>query len=149
HVSDEYFLHKYGVNTWTTFGEDVQRQKRSELIDAIDDKMSGNQNSGGSLISPFFLKEGKEVKGIQIETIGQAEAQGEFLLDASAGNSEILFPMGVDPSLLGGGIPGGKNLSGSGSDKREAWTILCARMPKRQIRTLQIFENIKEWNGWP
>ena len=56
--------------------------------------------------------------------------------------------MGVDPSLLGGGIPGGKNLSGSGSDKREAWTILCARMTKRQIRTLQIFENIKDWNNW-
>lgn len=56
--------------------------------------------------------------------------------------------MGVDPSLLGGGIPGGKNLSGSGSDKREAYTILCARLPKKQIRTLRVFEIIQEWNEW-
>lgn len=149
HISDEYFLRLYGNQMWNGFTPDQQHDKRNALIDAIDDKMSGNDSSGSSLISPFFVKDGKEVKGVQIEKIGQTDANGEFLLDASAGNSEILFPMGVDPSLLGGGIPGGKNLSGSGSDKREAWNILCARMPKRQIRTLQIFENIKQWNGWP
>lgn len=148
HVSDEYFLNTYGQNVWKGFDDVQQNAKRVELIDAIDNKMSGNSNSGSSLISPFFIKDGKEVKGIQVEKIGQVDSNGEFLLDASAGNSEILFPMGVDPSLLGGGIPGGKNLSGSGSDKREAWTILCARMTKRQIRTLQIFENIKDWNNW-
>jgi hypothetical protein len=105
--------------------------------------------SGRSIISPFFRDtSGKEIKGIQVEEIPQNQSNGEFLLDASAGNSEILFPMGVDPSLLGAGIPGGKNLSGSGSDKREAYTILCTRMPKKRIRTVRPFEVVQEWNGW-
>ena len=148
HISDEYFERTYGKNIWQTFDNNEKLEKRQKLIDSIDDKMSGNDNSGSSLISPFFIKDGKEIKGIQIEKIGQVDSNGEYLLDASAGNSEILFPMGVDPSLLGGGVPGGKNLSGSGSDKREAWTILCARTTIKQIRTLQIFENIKIWNNW-
>lgn len=149
HVSDEYFSHKYGQQTWLGFGADKQDELRKELVEAIDTQLSGNKAGGRSLISPFFRdKNGNEVKGIQIEIIEQNLSNGEFLLDASAGNSEILFPMGVDPCLLGAGIPGGKNLSGSGSDKREAYTILCSRLPVKQIRTLQVFENIKEWNGW-
>lgn len=149
HVADDYFAHKYGMQDWQKFSAAEKELKREELVTAVDDHMSGNDAAGRSLISPFFRDaSGKEIKGIQIETIPQNQSNGEFLLDASAGNSEILFPMGVDPSLLGGGIPGGKNLSGSGSDKREAYTILCARLPKKQIRTLKVFDIVQEWNGW-
>ncbi len=149
HIADDYFAHKYGQQDWAKFTAAEKEAKRVELVDAVDSHMSGNDAAGRSLISPFFRDQsGKEIKGIQIEEIPQNQSNGEFLLDASAGNSEILFPMGVDPSLLGGGIPGGKNLSGSGSDKREAYTILCARLPKKQIRTLRVFEIIQEWNEW-
>ena len=149
HIADDYFAHKYGREDWQKFTAAQKEAKRIELIDNIDTHLSGNDAAGRSIISPFFRDQsGKEIKGIQIEEIPQNQSNGEFLLDASAGNSEILFPMGVDPSLLGGGIPGGKNLSGSGSDKREAYTILCARLPKKQIRTLRVFEIIQEWNGW-
>lgn len=149
HISDEYFKKKLGDDIWASMTKEEKMKMQNELIDSIDDKMSGNANSGGSLISPFFIKDGKEVKGIQIEKIGNEGTDGEYLLDASIGNLEITISQGVDISLLGGGIPGAKNLSGSGSDKREAWTILCARTNVKQIRTLQIFENIKLWNGWP
>jgi hypothetical protein len=110
----------------------------------------GNKGAGKSIISPYFRDRdtGKEIKGILIEKIEQPQSNGDFLLDGSAGNYEILTPMGVDPCLINGGAFGGKTLSGSGSDKREAWTILCAKFPIRQIRTLQIFENIKYWNDW-
>lgn len=149
HIADDYFSHKYGREDWMRFSAEEKELKRTMLVDAIDDHMAGNDAAGRSLISPFFRDQsGKEIKGIQIEEIPQGQSNGEFLLDASAGNSEILFPMGVDSSILGAGIPGGKNLSGSGSDKREAYTILCARLPKKQIRTLKVFEIVQEWNNW-
>lgn len=150
HIADDYFLHRYGVDEWSKFDNDTKQAYRNELINSIDENLKGNKGSGKSLISPFFRDKntGELIKGVQIEEIKQTQANGEFLPDASAGNSEILFSMGVDPALLGAGVPGGKNLSGSGSDKREAWTILCARLPRRHVRTLSIFRLIQKWNGW-
>lgn len=150
HIADDYFVHRYGVDEWNKFSNEVKEQYREYLIESIDKNMSGNEAGGKSLISPFFRDKnsGELIKGIQIDEIKQTLASGEFLPDASAGNSEILFSMGVDPALLGAGVPGGKNLSGSGSDKREAWTILCARLPRKHIRTLLVFRIIQKWNGW-
>lgn len=150
HVADDYFSHIYGHDVWQGFSPDEQAKIRTDLVDLIDSELRGNVGSGKSIISPFFRdrETGKEIKGIMIETIEQPQSNGDFLLDGSAANYEILTPMGVDPCLINGGAFGGKSLSGSGSDKREAWTILCAKFPIRQIRTLQIFENIKHWNGW-
>ncbi|MBG0515311.1 hypothetical protein I4P13_16215 [Elizabethkingia meningoseptica] len=150
HVADDYFAHKYGQQIWMGFSAEEQEKIRIDFVDAVDDHITGNKAGGRSLISPFFRDQsGKEIKGIQIEPLPEPNGNGEFLLDATAANTEILFPMGVDPCLLGAGIPGGKNLSGSGSDKREAYTILCSRLPIKQIRTLYIFIIIRIWNEWP
>ena len=150
HVADDYFAHLYGFDVWQQFTPEEQQNKRTELVDLIDGELRGNKGAGKSIISPYFRDRdtGKEIKGILIDKIEQPQSNGDFLLDGSAGNYEILTPMGVDPCLINGGAFGGKTLSGSGSDKREAWTILCAKFPIRQIRTLQIFENIKYWNDW-
>lgn len=150
HLADDYFAHKYGKNVWDEMTPEMQEQKREELVDSIDKKLAGNEAAGRSLISPFFRDKNSDqlIKGVQIESIKQDQSNGDFLLDASAGNSEILFPMGVDPCLLGAGIPGGKNQSGSGSDKREAYTILCSRLPAKHVVTLEIFLVIRDWNGW-
>lgn len=150
HIADDYFLHRYGKDVWEEFDSEKKETLRRELANAIDEKMKGNQAGGTSLISPFFRDKtsGELIKGVMIEEVPQTLSNGEFLPDASAGNSEILFAMGVDPALLGAGIPGGKNLSGSGSDKREAYTILCARLPRKHARTLKIFHIIQKWNGW-
>lgn len=149
HVSDEYFQHMY-PETWETFDDIEKQKKRKELVDLIDSELRGNKGAGKSIVSPFFESRdnGQLIKGIQIDEIPQTQSNGDFLLDGSAANYEILTPMGVDPCLINGGAFGGKNMSGSGSDKREAWTILCAKFPIKQIRTLQIFENIKYWNSW-
>ncbi|UKB81258.1 hypothetical protein [Chryseobacterium sp. MEBOG07] len=149
HLADDYFAHIY-QDAWIDFTDEEKESKRKELVDKIDSKIAGNKGAGTSIISPFFRDKnsGELIKGVQIETIKQDQSNGDFLVDASAGNSEILFPMGVDPCLLGAGIPGGKNLSGSGSDKREAYTILCSRLPAKHAVTLEIFLTIRDWNGW-
>ena len=149
HIADDYFAHVY-KGIWNEFTAEEKQQKRKELVDIIDNNMKGNEAAGKSLISPFFRDKdtGELIKGIQIENLPQMQSNGDFLTDSSAANYEILVAMGLDPAVVTGGTFGGKSLSGSGSDKREAWTILCAKLPKKQIRTLQIFENIKFWNNW-
>lgn len=149
YVADDFFSHKYGQSSWLDFDDTTKERLRVELVNKIDEHMSGNQSSGRSLVSPFFRDaNGTLIKGIEIVPIDDKIKDGNFLPDAASGNSQILFSMGVDPCLLGAGIPGGKSLSGSGSDKREAYTILCSRMPVRRIRTLEIFDRIRDWNGW-
>ncbi|MFL9834996.1 hypothetical protein [Chryseobacterium terrae] len=150
YIADDYFAHIY-QDAWKDMSNEEKEAKRVDLVNKIDDKISGNKGAGTSIISPFFRDKntGELIKGIQVEAIKKDNTNGDFLLDASAGNSEILFPMGVDPCLLGAGIPGGKNLSGSGSDKREAYTILCSRLPAKHAVTLEIFLTIRDWNGWP
>nr|BFF40296.1 hypothetical protein BACY1_21010 [Tenacibaculum mesophilum] len=149
YVADDFFSHKYGQNIWQEFDEKTREEKRVELVGKIDEHLSGNKASGRSLVSPYFRDgNGNLIKGIEVVPIDDKIKDGNFLPDAASGNSQILFSMGVDPCLLGAGIPGGKNLSGSGSDKREAYTILCSRMPIRRARTLEIFSRIRDWNGW-
>ncbi|MDO5104465.1 hypothetical protein [Capnocytophaga sp.] len=151
YIADDFFVHKYGVEEWREFSASEKEQYRKNTVDAIDKHMSGNESAGRSLISPFFRDQnGNLIKGIEVVPIDDKIKDGSFLPDATAGNSEILFPMGVDPCLLGAGIPGGSGggLNGAGSDKREAYTILSTRMPIRRIRTLEIFERIRDWNNW-
>lgn len=149
YVADDFFSHKYGQSTWQDFDDETKEKLRVELVTNIDEHLSGNKASGRSLISPYFRDHNNNlIKGIEIVPIDDKIKDGNFLPDAASGNSQILFSMGVDPCLLGAGIPGGKNLSGSGSDKREAHAILSSRMPIRQIRTLEVFNFIRDWNGW-
>lgn len=148
YIADDYFAHIHREK-WQEFSATEKEELRRKLVDKIDETMSGNQSAGRSLIAPYFRDQnGNLIKGIEVLPIDDKIKDGNFLPDASAGNSEILFPMGVDPCLLGAGIPGGKGLNGSGSDKREAYTILSTRMPIRRIHTLEIFDRIRDWNGW-
>ena len=149
YIADDFFAHRFGVETWRAMDDQQKEAERQKTVTAIDEHLSGNQSAGRSLISPYFRDaNGNLIRGIEIVPIDDKIKDGNFLPDASAGNSEILFPMGVDPCLLGAGIPGGKNLSGSGSDKREAYTILSTRMPIKRLRTLEVFDRIRDWNNW-
>ncbi|MDO5509551.1 MAG: hypothetical protein Q4F57_02535 [Weeksellaceae bacterium] len=149
YVSDEFMVRRYGAEDWESISAAEREMKREELARKIDDHMSGNKAAGRSLTSPYFRdNNGQMIKGIEVVPVDDKIKDGNFLPDAAAGNSQILFAMAVDPSLIGAGIPGGKNLSGSGSDKREAYTILCSKMPYKRICTTEIFNIIRDYNGW-
>lgn len=149
YISDEFMSRKYGQQDWEEFTPEEREKKREELVNLIDEHMSGSEAAGRSLISPHFQDmNGNLMKGIEINPIDDKIKDGNFLPDAAAGNSQINYAQGVDPCLIGSGTPGGKNLSGSGSDKREAYTILCAKMPMKRIHTVEIFNFIRDYNGW-
>lgn len=148
YISDFYFESFY-KEEWDDFDSDKRQQLREELATVIDDHMSGVKAAGRSLVSPIFEENGKFVKGIEVTPVDNKLKDGSLLVDAAAANSEILFAMGVDPSIIGAGIPGGSNLSGSGSDKREAYTILCANLTPRRHLALEVWERIRDFNEWP
>lgn len=154
HISEEYFQRAYGKDAngaweWDKFSPEKQLEKKTELQNAIDDHMSGKKATGRSMTVPMFRNaDGSFVKSIEVQPIDDKLKDGAYLPDASAGNYEIAFAKGVDPAIIGAGIPGGKSQSGSGSDKREAYIILCANMVINRTVSLLPFYFIRNWNGW-
>lgn len=149
-VDEEYFKRKYqsSKTTWSDFTIDEQNEIRQAFVKFIDDNLRGNEKAGMSIWSMIYKdSDGKTYPGIKITPIDDKLKDGAFLPDGTAANSEILFAISVDPTLVGAGIPGGLG-SGSGSDKREAWGILSARCKSKRETTLESFEFIQQYNGW-
>ncbi|WP_281991394.1 hypothetical protein [Aquimarina aggregata] len=148
YIADEYFEEIYGED-WEKYDSEKRTTIREETIRAIDDHLSGNKSSGRSMYSKKIRTiDGSWEKGIEVEAIDNKMKDGSYLPDASAANTEILFSMGVDASLIGAGVPGGNMGSGSGSDKRIAFSILSALFKTKRDTTLEIWELLQDWNGW-
>lgn len=148
YISDFYFESFY-KEEWDDFDAEKRQNMREELAAAIDDHMSGNKAGGRSLTAPIFDDAtGKPVKGIIIEPVDNKLKDGSYLPDASAANSEILFAIGVNPAIIGAGTPGGSNLGGSGSNIREAYTVLSASLAPKRVYVLDDFELWRDFNGW-
>ena len=155
HVSEKYFEMKFGIDqqteqpNWKSFDADRQKKEMEALIESIDEHLSGPGAYGRSLYVPMYKdREGVEHETIKIVPVDDKIKDGAYLPDATAGNSEIATAKGVDLSIIGIGIPGGQNQSGSGSDKREAYTILCANMVINRSVSLLVFYFLRDWNKW-
>ncbi len=144
----DYYFESYYKDEWDDFDADKRQKMREELATTIDEHMSGNKAGGRSLTSPIFDDGGKFVKGIEVTPIDNKLKDGSYLPDASAANSEILFAIGVNPAIIGAGTPGGSNLGGSGSNIREAYTVLSASLMPRRVSTLEDWELWRDFNGW-
>lgn len=111
-----------------------QLDKMQELQTSINDHLTKPENAFKGL---YTLSEGED-KGIEIEPIKSYLDSSSELPTAAAANSELLFALQVDPALVGLGIPGGKNLSGSGSDKRESRAIKQASLKRERLVSLRL-----------
>lgn len=146
YISDIYFENFY-KEEWDDFDAAKRQEMREELSNAIDEYMSGNKAAGKSLAAPIFDDAtGKPQKGIIIEGIDNKLKDGSYLPDASAANTEILFSMGVDPVIIG--VIAGSGQGRSGSDKREAYTILTAQLMARKQISLDDFDLWRDFNNW-
>ena len=147
-VSEEYFDRKYQED-WKGFTTEKRQQIRTEFVEELDAALRDTQNAGKSIMSIIYKDDNQNpLPGLKITAVDNKLKDGAYLEDTSAGNQEILTAIGVDPSLIGAGIPGGKLGAGSGSDKREAWFILSALMKTNRDTTLEPFEFIQEYNDW-
>ncbi len=147
-IPHDYFLQRYPNGDYT---KEQREKKITEVMEQMNDFLADVENSGKAFVSFAFYNKAKQemLEGWRIETIDNKLQDSAYLPDSQAANSEILFAIGVDPCLIGAGLPGGKLGAGSGSDKREAYWMLNADMgPDRQI-TLDPLYFIRDINGWP
>lgn len=146
---DERYFQKIYNEEWVKFSIEDKQNIRKELIQSITDNLGGTDNAGKSISSIMFEDDkGNQVSAVKITAIDDKFKDGSYLPEAEAANSEVLFAMGVDPSVIGAGIPGGKLGAGSGSDKRVAFNIMQSLKTADRDVTLSILEFIQEFNQW-
>lgn len=147
-IDERYFETKYSPN-WSTFKMEDRIQIREQLINSINESLTGNDKAAKSIQSMMFIDDkGVQTSAIKITAIDDKLKDGSYLPEAEAANSEILFALNVDPSLIGAGIPGGKLGAGSGSDKNAAFNILQALKKTDREVSLATLEFVRDYNGW-
>lgn len=147
-IDERYFENIYSTD-WKDYTVDKRIEIRQKLIDGINESLVGNANAAKSIQSMMFADEkGLQISALKITAVDDKLKDGIYLPEAEAANSEILFALGVDPSLIGAGIPGGKLGAGSGSDKNAAFNILQALKKTDRETVLEIFDFIKGYNAW-
>jgi len=147
-IDEEYFKKIYEAD-WSTYPIEKKLSIRNDLIQTITDNLGGADNGGKSISSIMYTdSRGQQVSAVKVTAIDDKLKDGSYLPEAEAANSEVLFALGTDPSLIGAGIPGGKMGSGSGSDKRIAFNLLQSFMKSNRDVTISIIEFIAYYNKW-
>lgn len=146
---DERYFEKTYQEEWHKYPLEQKLAIRKDIIQTITDELSGNKNSGKSISSIMFTDSNdNQISAVKITPIDDKFKDGSYLPEAEAANSEVLFAMGVDPSVIGAGIPGGKLGAGSGSDKRVAFNIMQALKTSDRDVSLSVLEFIQDFNSW-
>lgn len=143
-----YWERKFG-NDWNGWTKEFQNSKILEWRESFDKFLRGKANAGKSFVSHYDRDEisGKTFDEIIIEPIEDKLNDKKWITDSSAANSENLFAIGVDPTVLGQTSPGGSE-GGSGSNKREAFGILQALLGVGRTMLFAPLELIRDFNGW-
>ena len=147
-VPYSFWERKFG-NDWNGWTKEVQETKITEWREKMDKFLRGVENTGKSFVSFYDRDEygGKIFDEIIIEAIDDKMGDKKWLTDSQAANSENLFGLGVDPTILGQSSPGGSE-GGSGSNKREAFYIMQALMGIPRNMVMWPLELIRDFNGW-
>lgn len=98
-------------------------------MDKIEDNLCGLENAEKPLFTNYMVNEanGKVEEEWKITALDNKYKGGDNLVTSAAANSEILFTLGVNPNVLGAGMPGGTYAGNQGgSNIREAFLVNIA-----------------------
>jgi len=147
-LPDYYFDQKLGA-AYTKATEPEKLAMRTKEMQTWNDILTGAKNAGKSIASIFkTINNGKDkVQGVTITPIDNKLKEGMLVDDNQEAMSNLLYALGVDPTLLGF-APGSKMGAGAGSDKREAFLIFLATVDPYRRKILEPLNFIAEYNGW-
>lgn len=131
---------------WDSMDNKEKTTALKAFQDSLDETLSNAENAGKSVFTTFDDVHG--LKGIEIEPLKGFIEAAKDIPSNSAANIEISHSLGVDPSEMGQGMPGGKELSGSGSDKRNGRGNKVARLKREREVSLQILHMIARLNKY-
>ena len=112
---ERYFLNLYPEPQFT---REEREKKKKAMLDKVIEMLSGVSGTGKTFTSGFSVDKqtGKTLEGWKLTPLKPEINHEAYSKDFEDSNSAIMSAMGIDPSLTGILIPGGK-LS-SGSEKR-------------------------------
>lgn len=110
----------------------------NNFMDKMEDNLCGEENSNKTFFTDYTTGvSGKSEEKWVIERLENEIDAKERLSTSAAANSEILFSMMLNPSVLGAGMPGGAYAgnAGSGSDIRESFlvSVITTYIEKQQV----------------
>ncbi len=130
-------------------------EERTKLIEEymvhFEEQLVSTQNANKSLFTQYYIDESGKRNGEWIITRLDSEIKAEERLSTSAAaNSEILFSLMVNPSVLGAGMPGGpySGNAGSGSDIREGLLVSMILSHIEKQAVLDPVETMLLFNGY-
>lgn len=110
--------------------EKERRDLINKEMDDIEKNLVGSENAHKALFSMFEVNaSGKAEEAWEIEALDNKYKADDKLITSAVANSEILFTLLVNPTILGAAMPGSGPYSGgagSGSDIREAFLVNIA-----------------------
>lgn len=128
-----------------------RQQKIKEFMDRFEHELTDAKNANKTLFTQYYIDESGHVNGdwkiIKLDDSIKAE---ERLSTSAAANSEILFSLMVNPSVLGAGMPGGPYAgnAGSGSDIREGLLVSMILSNIEKQAVLDPVELMLQYNGF-
>lgn len=133
--------------------KNVEERKRliQDFMDKFEKELTDTKNANKSLWTQYFIDESGRVNGDWKITRLDSEIKADDRLSMSAAaNSEILFSLMVNPSVLGAGMPGGpySGNAGSGSDIREGLLVSMILSHIEKQAVLDPVELMLEFNGF-
>jgi len=147
-IPDTYWEKKFPEES---FESTTAREKAiNDYLDSFEQQLTSEENPAKTLTTGFTLNEsGKAEEKWVIERLENEIKAEDRLSTSAAANSEILFSLMVNPSVLGAGMPGGPYAgnAGSGSDIREGLlvSLILNYIEKQQV--LDPIELMLEYNG--
>jgi hypothetical protein len=135
-----------------SYENEAERHKAiTDFQQSIEDQLIGTENANKAICTPFTLNELSKVEGFVITRLDNKLNTDEKLSTSAAANSEILFSLMVNPSVLGAGMPGGpySGNAGSGSDIREGLLVSLILSSMEKSQTLVPVKLMLQQNGYP
>lgn len=149
-VPETYFERKFGFEKWHGQTEEEQNGARRELLQAMDDFLSGDENAFASFVSFFDIdKHDKTEYGrVKITAIEDKTSIDKELITSSAADIQILIAMNAHPTLFGAGTIGTGSQRSGGSDIREAFLTYNATLVLERRVLLQPLYLVRDYNEW-
>ncbi len=151
-IPETYWQKTIGHETWAGYSADKRIEEKKKLLDAMDKFLSGEDNAYKSFVSFFDVSQidGTESGRIKITTIEDKVNIDKELMTGATANGEVHFAMGINPDMIGAGVPGSSVYGGNkgGSNIREGKLVYDSTLTLERQIILEPLYLVRDFNNW-
>lgn len=148
-VPATYWQHQFPEKEYESV--EKRREAIQNFMDDFEKQLTSFENANKALWTQYFMTDNGQTYGDwKISRMDSEIKATDKLSTSAAANSEILFSLMVNPSVLGAGMPGGpySGNAGSGSDIREGLLVSMILSHIEKQAVLDPVELMLEFNGY-